>query len=121
GVFALSSNNPQVWGGSFTFLGTSDLNLGTGSVTLNANPTITVSAGTLTEGGVIANGTGNGITKSGDGQLTLSAANSFTGGLTINGGAVRLGNASAAGGTLGGTIVVNPGGTLIGTALAFPN
>lgn len=120
-ALALGSNNAQVWGGSFAFTGTSDLNLGTGGVTLNSNPTITVNAGTLTVGGAIVNGTGNSITKAGAGQLTLAGANSFSGGLTINAGAVRLSTNASAGGAAAGTIAVNPSGTLIGTTLTFAN
>ena len=90
------------------------MNLGTGAVTLNANPTITVGAGTLTVGGIIANGSGNALTKAGGGQLTLTGANTFSGGLTINAGTVRLANASAAGGATGGTVVVNSTGALVG-------
>ncbi len=117
-ALTLTPNDAQVWGGSFTFLGAADgshdLNLGTGAVTLNSNPTVTVNNGTLTVGGIIANGSGNAITKAGAGQFTLSGANTFSGGLTINAGALRLGNASAAGGASGGTVLINSGGTLIG-------
>jgi len=52
---------------------------------LNANRTVTVDGGTLTLGGVIS-GTGFGITKSGSGQLTLAAANTYTGPTVIDGG-----------------------------------
>ncbi len=52
-TITLSNNNVQTWGGDFTFTGTNALNLGTGTVTLGANRTVTVSASTLTVGGVI--------------------------------------------------------------------
>lgn len=54
---------------------------------------------------------GRSITKSGTGTLLLSAANTFTGTTTVNGGILRIGNAAALGATAGGT-VVNAGGTL---------
>jgi fibronectin-binding autotransporter adhesin len=106
-----SKNNLQTWAGDFAFTGTQNLNLGTGAVSLGANPgaarTLTVNAGTLTVGGIISNGTNGttpttGLIKAGNGQLTLSAANTFNGGITINAGTLRLSNASAAGGCSGG-------------------
>jgi autotransporter-associated beta strand protein len=47
------------------------------------------------------------LTKSGSGQLTLSALNTFTGATTNNAGTLRLGDASANNGTVGGNIVNN--------------
>ena len=118
-----SKNNAQTWGGDFTFTGTQSLNLGTGAVSLGANAgaarTITVNANTLTVGGIISNGT-NGTTptraiiKAGNGALALTGANTFSGGMTINAGFVRLATSGSAGGT--GTIIVNSGGTLVGAS-----
>jgi fibronectin-binding autotransporter adhesin len=54
---------------------------------------------------------GRSITKSGAGTLLLSAANTFTGTVTVNNGILRISNAAALGATAGGT-VVNAGGTL---------
>ena len=106
----LTNNNPIVLAANFGFTGTGNLNLGTGPVTLNANPTITAAGNTLTIGGIISNGTGNALTKAGAGTLTLSGANTFTGGITVNTGTLRLNNA-AAGGT--GAALVNTGATLV--------
>ena len=50
------------------------------------------------------------VNQLGPGTLTLSAGNTFSGGLNVNGGAVRLTNATAAG---SGTSTVNAGGTLV--------
>ena len=93
------ANNPMLWNGSFTFLGTTNLNLGTGTVTLNGGNTYTMTAGTLTVGGsvinagnqliiagagnacftgVIGNG-GGAVTMNGTGVLTLANANTYTG------------------------------------------
>lgn len=54
---------------------------------------------------------GRSITKSGSGTVLLSAANTFTGNVTIDGGIVQLGNATSLGTTAGDTIV-HDGGTL---------
>ncbi|WP_395750689.1 autotransporter-associated beta strand repeat-containing protein [Prosthecobacter sp.] len=87
----LSGNNLETWGGSFTFTGTKDMNLGTGAITLTASPTITVSANTLTLGGVIDDG-GNtfGITKAGAGTMRIAASNGYDGGTVINQGVLIL-------------------------------
>lgn len=54
---------------------------------------------------------GRSITKTGSGTVLLSAANTFTGNVTIDAGIVQLGNATALGTTAGDTIV-HDGGTL---------
>ena len=69
-----ANNNAQSWNGNFTFTGTNTLNLGTGTVTLAAPLTATITASTLTVGGVIttSGGTNNSIfdvTKAGAGTL----------------------------------------------------
>jgi len=50
------NNYLQNWNGDFTFVGSGNLNMGTGGVTLAASRTVTVSANTLTIGGVITDG-----------------------------------------------------------------
>ncbi len=92
----IDNNNPQDWHGDFTYSGVSgNLNLGDGAVTMNASRRVTVSASDriLTVGGVIGDGGGGyGLTKLGDGTLTLdgSAASTFTGGLRIHAGTLLL-------------------------------
>jgi len=54
------------------------------------------------------------VTKEGAGIWTLTAANSWSGGLTINGGTVRANNVSGSG-TGSGSVVVNSGGAFGGT------
>ena len=81
----LTTNNAQIWSGSFTFGGNNALNLGTGAVTLNTNVAITVNGATtapLTVGGVIS-GTSRSLSVQGTGALTLNGANLFTGGVTL--------------------------------------
>ena len=107
-------NNPQVWAGSFTYAGaTQSLNMGTGAVTLNANPTITVSNNTLTVGGVISGG--GGLSKDGNGALVLTANNTFSNGVTIQAGTVRVSGSGGKTALGSGSPTVNAAGTLVGT------
>ncbi|OAM90325.1 hypothetical protein AW736_00855 [Termitidicoccus mucosus] len=75
--------------GDFTFLGSNNLNLGTGQVTLTGPVrTITVLAGRLEFGGPI-NGEGIGLTQAGAGTLVLSGNSaSHTGAIAVANGAV---------------------------------
>ena len=58
-----------------------------------ATRTITTNAGNLTLGGVDFESTGDfGLIKAGDGTLTLTAANAYTGDTTINAGSLSLGD-----------------------------
>ncbi len=83
---------------NFTFTGTANLTQGTGAITLLTNGTtgthkITVSANTLTLGGIVADGgNGYGLTKAGTGTLTLSGANSFGGVTTVENGSLLVVN-----------------------------
>lgn len=77
GAISNANNNAQAWNGDFTFLGSSSLNLGTGTVTPNASRIVTVSNNTLTVGGTIAGA--NSFTKLGAGALTLSGNATFGG------------------------------------------
>ena len=93
GAITLAANNRQTWGGSFTFVGTQSLNFGTGAVTLNANPTVTVSASTLTVG-VIGDGTGNSLIKSGAGTLIVFGGALYTGTTAVNAGTLTINGAA---------------------------
>jgi hypothetical protein len=107
GAITLSNNNPQNWNGNFAFTGTQNLNLGTGGVTPSASRQVTVNGGELTVGGVIGGGA-IGITKLGSGTLTLSAANTFTSGVTLAAGTLNINNPNALG-TVAGTFAINGG------------
>ena len=102
----LTTNNAQNWNADFTFVGTKDLNMGSGVVAMNANRTVTVSGGNLTIGGAIS-GSGFNLTKNGTGRIILEGANSYTGITTINAGVLRVSNSSGLGTTTGNTTVVN--------------
>jgi autotransporter-associated beta strand protein len=75
------------------------LNTGSGgSLTLDVaagSPQVTVSNQTATIGAVIAGN--DGLTKTGTGTLVLNAANTYTGGTTVSGGSLAIGNVGALG------------------------
>ena len=103
-------NNPiQNWNGDFAYNGTSDLNLGTGSVTLSAARTVTVNTNNLSVGGSI--GGAFNLTKSGTGTLTLSGSNSFTGITTVNAGTLSASTSYNLGAS---NLVINGGTALFG-------
>jgi len=95
---------------------------GAGNVSGDSSGTKTISVGALgsndTFSGTITNGTGGSVlafTKVGTGTMTLSGANTFTGGANLNGGKVNLGIAQN--GTISGPLGANGtisfgGGTL---------
>src|SRR5713226_1088496 len=122
-----TNNNAQTWNGDFTFTGgattTLDLDFGTGAISLGTTAgttrSVTTSAGTLTFGGIISNGTtANSLTKSGAGTLTLSGASTYSGGTTLSAGSIVLGNKAALG---SGTIAFNGVTTSASTDLQGAN
>ena len=83
------------------------------AVTLQNNGTFNTTSGDLTLNGVISESGGSyGLIANGPGTLTLTAANSYSGGTLINGGTLAVQNASALGvgnvSLVGGTMAVNP-------------
>jgi autotransporter-associated beta strand protein len=87
---------------------------GTGTVLNNGTTTATLSVGhdntSTTFGGVLENGTSVlALTKIGSGTLTLTAANTYTGGTTISGGTLQFGNGGTTG-SISGNVIDN--GTL---------
>ncbi|MGC3959775.1 MAG: autotransporter-associated beta strand repeat-containing protein [Verrucomicrobiota bacterium] len=100
----------QFWNDDFTFLGSTNLNLGSGAVTLGSGlVSLTVNSNMLEVDGVISdNGLNYGLGKAGNGALTLSNFNSFGGGMQLNAGTLNV-NSDGAIGT--GTFAVT-GGTI---------
>jgi autotransporter-associated beta strand protein len=92
-AITLATNNPQAWNADFTFVGTKDLNLGTGAVTLSGDRQVTTTAGTLTAGGPI--GGVFGLRKAGNGTLALSGANTYSGQTRVSAGVLALGASNA--------------------------
>lgn len=109
-----TSARPVVVGGDFAFTGTKDLTLA-GTVDFGtAARTVTVNGGTLGLSGVVS---GSGLlTKAGVGALTLSGANTNTGGVTLSAGTLNINNAAALG-TTAGNFTIN-GGTIDSTSAA---
>ena len=109
------TNTTQIWNGNFSFLGTNDLSLGSGAVSLGSaagtSRTITTDGiAVLTVGGGISNGTtANSLIKDGSGALRLSGASTYSGGTTLESGELHVANNSALG---TGTLTIN-GGTLV--------
>jgi autotransporter-associated beta strand protein len=114
GSHTLTVNNT----GLTTFSGLAfNLNDGTAPVSLTLN--VAGSSGGLTIASPIQNGSAGGtgsLIKSGAGTLTLSAANTYSGGTIINAGTVVVRNTSGSG-TGSGSVLVNSGGTLSGNGI----
>ena len=97
----------------------------TGTVTSGVAGSTTFSAGgnngSDSYSGVIQNGSGTlGFTKIGIGTITLGGNNTFTGGVTINGGILQLANAGALNSAAPNSLIFGPNapvGTSLGTKL----
>ena len=123
-----SGNNTTLSGGNITLGGTTPFITVTNiantaattqtissNITLGANQTWTANSGgstgtaALTVSGQISGGFG--ITKAGNGTLTLSGSNSYTGATTVSAGVVNIRN-NAALGTTAGSTTINSGAAL---------
>jgi fibronectin-binding autotransporter adhesin len=108
GAITLTTNNVMNWNGNFSFNSINALNLGTGNVTLGANVQINAAISTLTAGGIISGGHSLTIAGAGSGQVSLTGANTYTGGTTINSGILLLSGVN----TFNGAVTLNSAGTL---------
>jgi len=97
------------------------VNLGAATLTVGGDGTNTTYAGVITSSGSPAVS----LVKTGGGALTLSAANTLSGGVTVNGGTLELTNADALGiGAGKPTVTLGTGATLktsIGANVDFGN
>ncbi len=120
-----ANNNAIAWNGDFTFLGTRDLDLGTGAVTLGGgNRTVQVNANTLALGGAIGDGGNNyGIIKTGSGVLSLAGANTYGGLTDIRTGIVSVATTGTLPGwdTAGRYVVSNGAALAVGNAVTDGN
>ena len=119
GAVNVSTANAITMNRNFTFVGTQDLSLGTGTTTLGGmtsgtNRSITVTAKTLTLNGTIAEAVSNlGITKAGAGTLLLSGTgNSYTGSTAVSAGTLVGIGANAFGSSSGISIAAASAATL---------
>ena len=114
GALTLSGAN-AITASSLIFIGTNDLNLGTGAFTIgNNHPAFTINAGTLGIGGsVVASGTSS-STKAGAGALALWGDNtSDTQGWILSAGTLDINSATALG---SGTFLIDAGTTIDNTS-----
>ncbi len=81
------------WNGSFTFAGSTNLDLGAGQVILGNSLAVTVLSNVLSFGGSIADlGLNYQLTVQGPGALTLAGLNTYAGGTVLNSGKLNLNN-----------------------------
>jgi autotransporter-associated beta strand protein len=120
GGVATLSNSAMTINANVNYVGTASLSLNTATapVTLNTNADINVGTNTLFLNGGIKNGTGNSITKSGNGTLVLSGSSTYTGTTIVNSGQLVVGGAgdgttfSALGAPTGGDATITTGTTM---------
>lgn len=101
-------------GSSLNFIGSNDLDLGEGTVTLSGNTEINVAASQLTLSGNVS-GNNFGITKTGSGTLRLdglTGVGSFTGNSFVNAGTLVIGGTSELGGSSSTVLTVADGAFL---------
>jgi autotransporter-associated beta strand protein len=117
GPLTLSTGITQNWNDDFAFTGTSDLNMGSGAVTLGgagAARTVTVNSGVLGVGAVSsASGSGKSLTKLGTGTLAIDgdAPNVIEGDVNVNSGSLTIADQSI---SIGGNLNVTGGNFAIG-------
>jgi autotransporter-associated beta strand protein len=93
---------------NYTIGGSSPLTL---QVFGTVRPSIDVEAGRTAAVNVALAGE-QGMKKTGDGRLTLTAYNTYNGGTTVNAGTLEVAGANSGWGLLRGAVTVNPGATL---------
>ncbi len=116
GTLILTSNNPFT---GTTTISAGTLQLGTGGPSGAVNSVLIVDNGildidrsdTITYGGSVI-GTGSGV-KDGAGTLIFTGSNTYTGGTTINEGALQIGNGGGTGSIVGNVLINAPGAALV--------
>ncbi len=116
GTLILTSNNPFT---GTTTISAGTLQLGNGEPSGAVNSVLIVDNGildidrsdTITYGGSVI-GTGSGV-KDGAGTLIFTGSNTYTGGTTINEGALQIGNGGGTGSIVGNVLINAPGAALV--------
>ncbi|MEI9887562.1 MAG: autotransporter outer membrane beta-barrel domain-containing protein [Rhizomicrobium sp.] len=93
-----SANDGNVSAGSIA--GAGSFKLGGDRLSVGANNASTEVSGVIADGGA-AGGSGASLVKVGSGTLTLSGANTYTGGTTVSAGTLQLGSGGTSGSILG--------------------
>jgi fibronectin-binding autotransporter adhesin len=109
--------NPNVTALTFasdmSFIGSNNMNLGAGAVTINgASRILTVTGVTVTLGGAVGqDAVGRTLTKAGTGTLVLSGSLNYTGNTTLSAGNLNLSGSSS---SYNSTLIVNAGNLNLG-------
>ena len=111
------NNDNKVSAGSIAGSGT--FSLGANELTVGSNFQSTVFSGTIADGGM-SGGTGGSLVKTGAGTLTLSGANTYTGGTTVNAGTLEI-SGSIASGTVTNTATLTYAGSASAGSAAITN
>ena len=99
GALSFSNGNYTIAGEALT------LDVTSGTPAVSVGPGVTATIATALNGN-------EGMAKSGDGTLKLTAYNNYTGGTTVNGGTLEVAGASGGWGLLRGAVTVNSGATM---------
>lgn len=105
------NDNEIELGVALNFLGSSDLDLGAGAVSLNGITTINVDASTLTLGGTIGGVANAALIKTGVGTLSIAGTNTYPGNTTIDEGVLEITGGDAFADA--SRVVINEAGTLV--------
>ena len=111
GSTAVTLNScPQNWNADFSFVGTTNLSLGSGPVTMSTNRALTINSNILTVSGII--GGNASLTKLGAGTLSLQASinNTYTGPTTNAAGVLQINGTATFG--VGTNLLVLRGGDI---------
>ena len=112
-VGALLISDDPADGGATAVTWTAPVTLTTAALTNNLSATISTDAGqALTITGVVGGGTGRNLQKNGAGSVTLTAANTFLGSVTVRAGTLAITSNTALGAVGGAGTTISSGATL---------
>ena len=119
GIFNFNGGTLIPAAASTAFLAVSTANVRNGGALINTNGLSVTIAQALVHSNIVGdNATDGGLTKSGNGVLTLTGASTYTGGTTVNGGSLTLSRGTSDGiGTIRGALTINNGATVNATTV----